>query len=150
VYPYGSPADPCMFYKTDLFKTNDPATRLKIEQEVKRQLPTAVQATTGGNVYFINFNLILQQPTIASELVQGLTAVEVAIQQRKAIQEQNTTVNEKLQQIKALTAVLGPYGYVLYDAMQQCLTTEKPPPGCPQFLAVPAGTNVNVPAQRGN
>jgi hypothetical protein len=29
---------------------NDPATRLKIEQEVKRQLPTAVQATTGNNV----------------------------------------------------------------------------------------------------
>ena len=124
---------------------NDPATRVKFEAAVNAELPTAVKATTGGNAYFLNFNLTLQQPTVNAQLSNGLLAVQVAITQRQAVEQQNLTVQAKLEQIKALTAVLGPYGYVLYDAMQTCLSSEKPPPGCPAFLAVPTGANINVP-----
>lgn len=123
---------------------NDPATRVAFEGAINKNLADAVRATTGGKAYFINFNLTLQKPTPRKELVDGLAAVQVAITQRQAIIEQNATVDEKLKQIRKLVEVLGPYGYILYDAMQRCLSGEATA-GCPSFLPVPPGGNVNVP-----
>ncbi|MDR7273853.1 SPFH domain-containing protein [Catenuloplanes atrovinosus] len=124
---------------------NDPATRAQFETAINANLGNAVMATTGGKAYFLQFNLTLQKPTPRKELVDGLAAVQVAITERQAVKEQNATVDEKLKQIEKLVAVLGPDGYVLYDAMQRCLTGEAPK-GCPQFLALPQGGSVDVPA----
>ncbi|MDR7325495.1 MULTISPECIES: SPFH domain-containing protein [Catenuloplanes] len=123
---------------------NDPATRAQFEAAINTNLGNAVMATTGGKAYFTQFNLTLQKPAPRKELVDGLAAVQVAITERQAIKEQNATVDEKLKQIEKLVEVLGPDGYVLYDAMQRCLTGEAPK-GCPQFLALPQGGSVDVP-----
>jgi hypothetical protein len=127
---------------------NDPATRVKFETAINSNLAEAVKSTTGGKAYFLNFNLTLQKPTPRKELVDGLVAVQVAITQRQAIVEQNATVQEKLKQIRALVAVLGPDGYILYEVMQRCLTGEATA-GCPTFMPIPPGGNVNVPAPAG-
>jgi hypothetical protein len=124
---------------------NDPATRVKFETAINGNLAEAVEATTGGKAYFLNFNLTLQKPTPRTELVDGLAAVQVAITQRQAIVEQNATVQEKLKQIRALVQVLGPDGYILYEVFQRCLTGQAVA-GCPTFLPVPADGNINVPA----
>jgi hypothetical protein len=124
---------------------NDPATRVKFETAINNNLAAAVKSTTGGQAYFLNFNLTLQKPTPRAELVDGLAAVQVAITQRQAIIEQNATVQEKLKQIRPLVQVLGPDGYILYEVIQRCLTGQASK-GCPTFLPVPAEGNVNVPA----
>ncbi|MDG4833096.1 SPFH domain-containing protein [Solwaraspora sp. WMMD1047] len=123
---------------------NDPQTRASFESAINASLGNSVKATTGGKAYFLDFNLTLQKPTPRQELVDGLAAVQVAITERQAVIEQNATVDEKLKQIRKLVAVLGPYGYVLYDAMQRCLVSETAK-GCPTFLPVPEGGNINVP-----
>ncbi|MFI5839198.1 SPFH domain-containing protein [Catenuloplanes sp. NPDC051500] len=124
---------------------NDPNTRAQFETAINANLGNAVMATTGGKAYFVQFNLTLQKPIPRKELVDGLAAVQVAITEREAVKEQNATVDEKLKQIEKLVAVLGPDGYVLYDAMQRCLVGEAPK-GCPAFLALPPGGSVDVPA----
>lgn len=124
---------------------NDPQTRLMFEGEINKNLAAAVRATTGGKAYFTGFSLTLQKPVPRKELVDGLAAAQVAITQRRAVIEQNATVEEKLKQIRRLVQVLGPNGYILYDAMQQCLTGQATA-GCPAFLPVPQGGNINVPA----
>jgi hypothetical protein len=123
---------------------NDPNTRAQFESAINANLGAAVMATTGGKAYFTQFNLTLQKPAPRKELVDGLAAVQVAITQRQAVIEQNATVEEKLKQIRKLVEVLGPDGYVLYEVMQQCMTGEAAK-GCPTFLPVPAGGDVNVP-----
>ena len=128
---------------------NDPATRAQFEAAINANLGNAVLATTGGKAYFQQFNLTLQKPVPRKELVDGLAAVQVAITERQAVKEQNATVDEKLKQIEKLVAVLGPDGYVLYDAMQRCLTGEAPK-GCPQFLTLPQGGSVDVPVPPGD
>ncbi|WP_051799801.1 SPFH domain-containing protein [Catenuloplanes japonicus] len=127
---------------------NDPNTRAQFEAAINANLGNAVMATTGGKAYFVQFNLTLQKPAPRKELVDGLAAVQVAITEREAVKEQNATVEEKLKQIEALVKVLGPDGYILYDVMQRCLGTE-PPKGCPTFLPVPPGGDVQVPAPAG-
>ncbi|SDT03751.1 SPFH domain-containing protein [Actinoplanes derwentensis] len=124
---------------------NDPETRTRFETDINANLSAAVSATTGGKGYFVDFNLTLQKPQPRKELVDGLAAAQVAITQRQAVIEQNATVDEKLKQIKKLVDVLGPDGYVIYEVMQQCLTGETRA-GCPTFLPVPNGANVNIPA----
>ena len=124
---------------------NDPATRAQFESAINANLGAAVKATTGGKAFFQQFNLTLQKPAPRKELVDGLAAVQVAITQRQALIEQNATVDEKLKQIRKLVSVLGPDGYILYEVMQKCLTGETAK-GCPTFLPLPEGGNVNLPA----
>ncbi|GGN85093.1 hypothetical protein GCM10010112_65110 [Actinoplanes lobatus] len=124
---------------------NDPETRTRFESAINANLSSAVMATTGGKAYFLDFNLTLQKPQPRKELVDGLAAAQVAITQRQAVIEQNATVDEKLKQIRKLVDALGPDGYVIYEVMQQCLAGAARA-GCPAFLPVPAGGNVNVPA----
>ncbi|WBB96173.1 SPFH domain-containing protein [Solwaraspora sp. WMMA2080] len=126
---------------------NDPATRAAFETAINEDLGAAVQATTGGRAYFLQFNLTLQKPTPRQDLVDGLAAVQVAITERRAIVEQNATVEEKLKQIRQLVEVLGPEGYILYEVFQRCLTDETAK-GCPTFLPVPAGGSVDLNAGR--
>lgn len=127
---------------------NDPATRARFEAAINANLGAAVVATTGGTAYFQKFNLTLQKPAPRKELVDGLAAVQVAITQRRALIEQNATLDEKLKQIRKLVGVLGPDGYILYDAMQRCLTGEAPK-GCPTFLPLPTNGSVELPAPAG-
>ncbi|MFY1636091.1 SPFH domain-containing protein [Solwaraspora sp. WMMB335] len=122
---------------------NDPATRAAFETAINEDLGAAVQATTGGRAYFLQFNLTLQKPTPRQELVDGLAAVQVAITERRAVTEQNATVEEKLKQIRQLVEVLGPDAYVLYEVFQRCLTDETAK-GCPTFVPVPAGGSVDL------
>jgi hypothetical protein len=122
---------------------NDPATRVKWETEVKTLLPAAVKATTGGADYFKNFSLTLQKPEPDPKLVSALAAAQVAITNKQAVIDQNATVDEELKQIKKLTAVLGPEGYILYKALQLCATS-KDNAGCPAFIPVPQGSSLNI------
>ncbi|HSX33147.1 MAG TPA: SPFH domain-containing protein [Candidatus Saccharimonadales bacterium] len=123
---------------------NDPATRVKFEQEVNAQLADQIKATTGGTDYFQNFALTLQKPEPNPALVAALANVQVQVTNGKAIDQQNQNIAAALSGIKQLTSVLGPYGYILYQTLQNCMSG-KEVSGCPTFLPVPTGANVNIP-----
>jgi len=123
---------------------NDPPTRVKFEQEVNAQLADQIKATTGSVDYFQNFALTLQKPEPNPELVTALANVQVQVTNGKAIDQQNTNIANAMVGIKKLTDLLGPYGYILYQVMQNCVNG-KQTAGCPTFLPVPTGTNINIP-----
>ena len=126
----------------------NPAIRATIEKTVNDNLAQAVKNLTGGQDYFTNFNLIINKPIPDEKLVTGLAAVQQAVLQRKAVQNQNLTVVTELSQIKSLVKVLGPYGYVLYKALKDCEADNgnsgNDQAGCPAILPVPQGGNINI------
>lgn len=122
---------------------NNPVARNQFDAEVKAGLPESIKAQIGGVDYFQNFNLIIQKPEPDPRLVSSLAAVQQQVLQNKAVQQQNITVITELQQIRNLTKVLGPYGYILYKALQDCDAQNKGN-SCPQFLPVPQGANINI------
>lgn len=122
---------------------NDPATREKFDQEVKDNLAGAIKNTTGGVDYFKNFNLTLQKPTPPQGLVDAYAAAQQAIAQKQTVLDQNATVAAEMDQINKLTSALGPYGYILYKALNDC-EQGKLKNGCPSFLPVPQGANINI------
>lgn len=120
---------------------NDPAIKKAWEEAVKKALPDYVKNFARGD-YFGSFTLSVPKPQPPQALIDQLNAQQVANQQVQTFDAQAQAQAAKIQQIKDLVAVMGPYGYVLYQAQQECAGGNQN--ACKQFLPVPAGTNVNV------
>jgi hypothetical protein len=123
---------------------NDPATRARWEDEVNRLTPQLVTKFAGAE-YFKTFSFTLQKPVPTAGLLAGLAAAQEAVLQRRTIENQNASVIAELDQIKSLTNVLGPYGYILYKALKDCEAEgDNAARACPTLLPVPNGTGINV------
>jgi hypothetical protein len=128
---------------------NDAATRQKVEQEINKKLADAIRAMTGlketDQPYFENFSLTLQKPDVDEKLKDALASVQVALTQHDAIEQQNTNIADSKVGLKALVDTFGPQGAVAYQVYMTCINSKTtPPPGCPQVLIVPEGSNLNL------
>ena len=112
----------------------DPKTKTEWEADVKAKLPVYVKQAMGG-AYFDGFAPTIQKPEIPQDLSDSLRAAQVAVQQSKAQQERNVQVKSELESIKALVAVLGPDGYVAYQAIKD---------GKISVIPIPQGSSVVV------
>ncbi|MFC9085305.1 SPFH domain-containing protein [Nocardiopsis dassonvillei] len=79
--------------------------------------------------------LTLQQPTPPEEVRAALTAAQEAVEQTTAQEAETERVEAELEAIEQLVDVLGPEGYILYQALKD---------GEIELLPVPYGSNVNV------
>lgn len=129
----------------DLYLNN--SIRNTFESAVAQALPKYVTglAGTSGNPkdeYFQNFSLTLQQPQPPQQLLDQIQQQQVAAQQANTINAQQAATDARVKQIQELVAVLGPYGYILYQNQQDCQNGNKD--ACAKVLPVPAGANINL------
>jgi len=82
--------------------------------------------------------LTVQQPSPPQTIKDALTASQAALEQVKAAENENKAAAAKARGIKSLVDVLGPQGYVLYQAMQDGRIT---------LMPIPQGSGINVPAK---
>lgn len=114
---------------------NDPATKTAWEATVVKSFPAQVEALTGGD-FFLNPRVTIQKPQVPDNVQAALAQEQIAIAQNNAQKQINTKVQTELISVKELVKVLGPYGYILYKAIQDGKITVVP---------VPAGANINLP-----
>ncbi|MEV6279805.1 SPFH domain-containing protein [Nocardia sp. NPDC051832] len=79
--------------------------------------------------------LTIQQPVPPEPVRAALTDTQRAIEATRAQQEENIRVTTELEAIRRLVEVLGPNGYVLYQAIKD---------GKVQVVPVPNGVDVNI------
>ncbi|MGV9413829.1 SPFH domain-containing protein [Nocardia sp. NPDC003693] len=79
--------------------------------------------------------LTIQQPIPPEPVRAALTDTQRAIEATRAQGEENVRVTTELEAIRSLVAVLGPEGYVLYQAIKD---------GKVQVVPVPNGVGVNI------
>ncbi|WP_435109791.1 SPFH domain-containing protein [Nocardiopsis synnemataformans] len=79
--------------------------------------------------------LTLQQPTPPEEVRAALTAAQEAIEQTTAQEAETERVEAELEAIEQLVEVLGPDGYLVYEALKN---------GEIEVLPLPYGSDVNV------
>lgn len=79
--------------------------------------------------------LTIQQPVPPEPVRAALTDTQRAIEATRAQGEENVRVTTELEAIRSLVAVLGPDGYVLYQAIKD---------GKVQVVPVPNGVGVNI------
>lgn len=115
---------------------NDPTTKDKWEKQVIAAFPAQVRALSGGD-FFLNPRVTIQKPQIPDDVQAALAQEQIAIAQNNAQTQINAKVTTELVSVRELVKVLGPYGYILYKAIQDGRITVVP---------VPAGTNLNLPA----
>ncbi|MFL1382086.1 SPFH domain-containing protein [Nocardiopsis protaetiae] len=85
--------------------------------------------------------LTIQQPTPPEEVRTALTLAQEAVEMTTAQEQENERVEKELEAIEALVEVLGPEGYILYQALKD---------GKVDFIPIPYGSGVNVnPSPRG-
>lgn len=126
---------------------SDPEVKEQWEAEVGRLVAAEVEALT-GDPYFCNpdfraaegqscgdLQVTIQTPIPPENIVNALTAEQEAVAQNEAQKQKNATVQTELESIRALVAVLGPEGYVLYRAVLD---------GNVQVVPVPSGVGVNI------
>lgn len=124
---------------------NDPAAKQAWEQRVGVLFAQFVKETTGG-AYFCGPNyagagdcgqvqLNLNKPEPPASLVEAMASEQAAKQQNLAQRQLNARVKTELESIKDLVKVLGPDGYVLYQAIKDGKVTVVP---------IPAGGAINV------
>lgn len=123
---------------------NDSVTRVAFETAVSEQLGAAIETTAGG-AYFENFSLTLQKPKPNAALVEALAAVQVALTEHDAIEQENQNIADAATGWAELVEVFGEEGAVVYEVFMACINAEVPPPGCPDFMVVPQGTNLSMP-----
>ncbi|WP_435113343.1 SPFH domain-containing protein [Nocardiopsis synnemataformans] len=131
----------------DLYTSAD--AKAEWEKEVGTLLATYI-AEQGGDAYFISPTydptdkdkgkpgepqLTLQQPTPPEEVRAALTQAQEAVEKTTAQEAENARVEAELEAIEDLVDVLGPEGYILYQALKD---------GRVDFLPVPSGGDINV------
>jgi hypothetical protein len=79
--------------------------------------------------------LTIQQPTPPEKVREALTLAQEAVEKTTAQEAENERVDKELEAIEALVDVLGPEGYILYQALKD---------GKVDFLPIPQGSGVNV------
>ncbi|MFD6097236.1 SPFH domain-containing protein [Nocardiopsis flavescens] len=94
---------------------------------------------TGGEDACGTPQLTIQQPTPPEEVRNALTLAQEAVEMTTAQEQENERVDKELEAIEALVEVLGPDGYILYQALKD---------GKVDFLPIPYGSDVDV-APRG-
>jgi hypothetical protein len=120
---------------------NDPAIRAQWEDEVNTLTPQLV-TRFAGKEYFQNFSFTLQKPVPSAGLLQGLQEAQQAVLEKKTIENQNAAVIAEIDQIRSLTSVLGPEGYIWYRIVKDCEAGDTSV--CPQLVPIPQGTNLNI------
>ncbi|WP_306370145.1 SPFH domain-containing protein [Nocardiopsis sp. CC223A] len=85
--------------------------------------------------------LTIQQPTPPEEVRNALTLAQEAVEMTTAQEQENERVDKELEAIEALVEVLGPDGYILYQALKD---------GKVDFLPIPYGSGVNVTPRGGD
>ncbi len=113
---------------------SDPATKQQWEDRVKALFPQFIKEQ-GGEGFFTGFQVTLQQPQPPQGVRDALAAAQESVERNNAQKNENERVKTELQSIKELVDVLGPQGYVLYQAMKD---------GRIQIVPVPVGSNVNI------
>lgn len=81
------------------------------------------------------FNLTLQQPQPPTKVRDALASAQEAVERNAAQRNENERVKTELESIKELVDVLGPQGYVMYEAIKS---------GKIDVVPVPAGGAVNL------
>ncbi|WP_433542053.1 SPFH domain-containing protein (plasmid) [Streptosporangium sandarakinum] len=112
----------------------DPAIKQAWETEVATLAQQFIKEQAGSE-FFSQFRFTLQQPQPPQNVRNALAAAQEAVEQNAAQRNKNEQVKTELQSIKELVSVLGPEGYVLYQAMKD---------GKVQIVPVPIGSNINV------
>lgn len=127
----------------DLYTSAD--AKAEWEVEVAERLSRYIKEQ-GGEDFFISPTykgkgkpgapqLTLQQPTPPKEVRDALTAAQEAVEKTTAQEAENARVEAELEAIEDLVDVLGPEGYILYQALKD---------GKVDFLPVPTGGDLNV------
>lgn len=106
---------------------SDATVRAEVGKKATELLPRYVEELSGG-VFFDNFSVQLQRPTLPPELTDALKATQVAIEQNTAQQQRNVQVQSELESIRELVDVLGPEGYNTYQAIKDGKITVMPIP----------------------
>ncbi|MEY9214665.1 hypothetical protein NI17_018665 [Thermobifida halotolerans] len=121
----------------------------KAEWEKKvGELLSAYIAEQGGGEFFCSLDytgaegqecgapqLTIQQPVPPADVREALTKAQTAIEETAAQEEENKRVEMELEAIEQLVEVLGPEGYVLYEALKN---------GDIEVIPVPSGGGVNI------
>ncbi len=116
----------------DLFA--NPQVKQAWENEVAALAAQFIKEQAGAD-YFTGFKFTLQQPQPPQKVRDALAAAQEAVEQNAAQKNRNEQVKTEIQSIKELVDVLGPQGYVLYQAIKDGKVT---------IVPVPAGSAVNV------
>jgi hypothetical protein len=113
---------------------NDSKVKAAWEKTVAMLLPQYVKQLAGED-YFTGVSVSIQKPEPPAAIVKALAGEQVAVAENNAQLERNATIATELASIRALVKVLGPYGYVLYQAEKD---------GKLPLMPVPAGGSINV------
>lgn len=79
--------------------------------------------------------LTVQQPVPPKNISDAMAAAQAAIENKKAALNNNATITTEAEGIAILVKILGPQGYVLYQAMKDGRIT---------LMPIPQGGNINV------
>ncbi|MEV1245145.1 SPFH domain-containing protein [Nonomuraea sp. NPDC049750] len=112
----------------------DPAVKQAWETEVATLAQQFIREQAGAD-FFAQFRFTLQQPQPPQNVRNALAAAQEAVEQNAAQKNKNEQIKTEIQSIKELVDVLGPNGYVLYQAIKDGKVT---------IVPVPAGSAVNV------
>lgn len=112
----------------------NPQVKQAWETEVAAMASQYVKEQAGAD-YFTGFKFTLQQPQPPAKVRDALASAQEAIEQNAAQKNKNDQVKTEIQSIKELVEVLGPQGYVLYQAIKDGKVT---------IVPVPMGSAVNV------
>lgn len=97
------------------------------EERVRALIPQFIKEQ-GGEGYFTGFSVTLQQPQPPQGVRDALAAAQESIERNAAQKNENERIKTELESIKDLVAVLGPNGYVLYEALKRGQITVVPVP----------------------
>lgn len=113
---------------------SDAAVKAEWEAKVKELLPKYVEQAMGDD-YFNEFSVTVQKPDLPDKLTAAILATQEAVEQNKAQEQRNATVQTELESIRELVAVLGPDGYNTYQAIKD---------GKIQVVPIPQGSSIVV------
>jgi SPFH domain / Band 7 family len=124
---------------------SDPNIKKQWEQTVGSQMVGQINNTAGGQFFCAAnysgsgpcgaFSLTLQQPDPPQSVQLALAASQEAKEQAEAQKNRNFQVDQELQSLRKLEAVLGPNATVFYMAMKR---------GDIKIIPLPTGGNINV------
>lgn len=112
----------------------DPAIKQAWETEVAALAQQFIKEQAGAD-FFTQFRFTLQQPQPPQKVRDALASAQQAIEENAAQANKNEQIDTELQSIERLVKVLGPQGYVLYQAIKDGKVT---------IVPVPMGSAVNV------
>lgn len=114
---------------------NDPEAKRAWELAVIKSVPDKVKTLSGGD-WFKNIGITIQKPGLPQKVLDALASAQVSVAQNDAQTQKNKQIETQIISLKELVKVLGPYGAILYQAIQDGKIT---------ILPLPTGSNLNLP-----